>query len=65
MKEKRSGLMRVHKNFSKSIIDILQKRKELELKEISIVEITLLITKHKNYNKMESDVINYLGYEDE
>ncbi len=65
MKEKRSGLMRVHKNLSDSVKNILQKREDASLKEISLVEITLLMTKHKNYKKIETDMINYLGYEDE
>jgi hypothetical protein len=65
MKEKRSGLMRVHNIFSDSVKNILEKRKELGLKELSLVEITLLMTKHKNYKKIEADIINYLGYEDE
>lgn len=63
--EKRSGLMRIHRNLINSIIKIRKFRKKEGLKDISFVEISSLITKHKNYEKLESDVANYAGYEDE
>lgn len=66
MMEKRSALRRMHNDFFDSLKKIREKRKELGLKDLSYVELSFLITKHKDYkNKIEPDMINYLGYEDE
>lgn len=63
---RRTELMRIHKNLANSIKQIRKKRKEFGLKDISYVEITKLMTKHKNYEKnIEMDIANYSGYEDE
>lgn len=65
-KQKRSNLFRVHNKLIESIKRIREKRKEKGLKDLSYVELSLLITKHKNYEKnIEPHMINYLGYEDE
>ncbi len=65
MKQKRSSLFRIHNELIASIKRIKEGREKLGLKEVSYVELSLLITKHNNYQKLERQMINYMGYEDE
>lgn len=65
MKKKRSNLFRIHNDLIASIKRIRKGREDLKLKDISYVELSLLMTKHNSYEKLERQMINYVGYEDE
>lgn len=60
-----TSLMRVSNKFKEEIQKILEEREKRGMSKLSHPKITLLITKHKNWDKKKCDIINFLAYEDE
>lgn len=60
-----SSLMRVDERFRNYVLDIIEERKQLQLKRLSFRKITLLIIRHNSFSKVKADIVNYVGYDDE
>lgn len=59
-----NSLMRINNKFKKEIEEIIEGRENRGMTKLSHSKITLLLTKHKGWNKIQNDLINFLGYED-
>ena len=60
-----SVLIRVHKNFKQKIEEIMKHRQNNSMTKLSYNKITLLYTRHNGCNKIDNDIINYEGFDDD
>lgn len=59
-----SQLIRANNDFIKEIEEIRENREKLKINKLSYSNITSLIIRHKAWQKIKIDIINYGGYND-
>lgn len=60
-----SDLIRVKIKLKEEIEDIRAQREQLGLSKLSYTKITSLIPRHKVWDNIKFDIINYMGFDDE